>query len=177
MNFNDAKRNLLVHAGLINDPAMSTGWLGLLRPYRFLPVKQFHDIMNCLLVMHPELSVGCIVDKDIVRGVFHITHTTRLWATGEFSVIRRNKLISADNLATLEVWLQLIERIVVQSLDGSSMVRAFFPYFDYLSKTQNLDELKYAKLFVFPVLTEAIQDADHDIQEAANLALERLNKS
>ena len=104
-------------------------FLGAFRPYRrVLPHDQFHSLMSALRALSPRLASGVLIDRQLVAALWTICHLTRMWALVDGSMLRRNNLIDADELKTLERWHDMLSYAVMILLESGDAVEAFSEY-------------------------------------------------
>lgn len=107
-------------------------FLGGLRPYRgILPRQRFHDIMGALRVLGPTLGTTALVDRELISALWSLCELTRLWALEEDGMLRRNALLSEEDLALLKRWHGMLCYAVMILLDTGDDVEAFHEYDRY----------------------------------------------
>src|SRR5262249_10266673 len=123
MTPSDAKAALKRHSfqGDLKDPRMEKGFLGSLRPYRGLDEANFHEVMEALRVLAPELQPGATVDRDVVSAASGICHFARAWGVHQDGMLRRNGLITPEDVRRLEGWVDTISYAFATLLDGSDV--------------------------------------------------------
>lgn len=115
-----ARELLQFHSGAhaeVEDPRWTHGFLGMLRPYHGLCEENFHSVMACLRVLAPGMQQQT-VDRDVVAAFWAICHLGRAWGVWPEGMLRRNDLITADDVVRLEDWLERISYAVLCVLDG-----------------------------------------------------------
>ncbi len=105
MDKEEAIHRLLVHGSYI-ESELESGLLGSFRPYRGLRHDLLNDIVDCIRVLKDELHQPC-VDTRLMLALWSICGTTKLWVLDKDSMVRRNKLISNEDLETLDNWLRV----------------------------------------------------------------------
>jgi hypothetical protein len=129
MNEAEARALLLKQVEPDNGTGAPQTFLGGLRPYRGkLPRKQFHDTMDALRVLAPSLGAGDAVDRTVISALWTLCDLTRRWALDEHGMLRRNSLISNEDLATLTTWHDMISYAVSTLLEGGDPGEAFHEY-------------------------------------------------
>ena len=122
MNPAEAKEVLLFHSFAhedIDHPKMGGGFLGSLRPFDGrLKEENFHEVMEALRILAPALEQPS-VDREIVSSIWHICHLGRMWGVHPGGMLRRNGLISAEESARLERWIDCISYATMMLLGGS----------------------------------------------------------
>lgn len=117
-----AKELLLLHSCGHPDtghPTGSSGFIGSLRPYRGLNEENLHEVMAAIVALAPEIAHQPYVDREIVDALWSLSCTTRNWGLNPNGVLRRNGLISGDDLARLEQWIDAIEWAVTMLLGAA----------------------------------------------------------
>ena len=128
---------LLAHAGASpdpNHPAFAGGFLGMLRPYKELREQNFHEVMQALRTVAPQLQAASI-DRELISALWGICHFGRAWALETGGMLQRNDLITSSDADRLAEWLTIISYAVACLLDDSGTEEAFQPYDFYLADT------------------------------------------
>jgi hypothetical protein len=99
----------------------------MLRPYKGLREASFHEVMACVIALAPELSADT-VDRSTISELWAICHLARAWGVEEEGMLRRNGLISADDVERLARWIECISYATMLMLDGSDVDSALEPY-------------------------------------------------
>ncbi len=116
----DARELLGFHSGRDErtaDPRWEKGFLGMLRPYRGLVERNFHEVMATLAVLSAELREDK-VSRDVINDLWAICHLGRTWGVHAEGMLRRNQLITDDDVARLEEWIGTISYAVMLLLEG-----------------------------------------------------------
>ena len=116
----EARESLEFHAGsheAIEDPRWVNGFLGMLRPYAGLREESFHSVMESLRALGPSL-VGPEVDRRVVSSLWGICHLARAWGVHPEGMLRRNGLISHEDVHRLEGWIETISNATMWTLEG-----------------------------------------------------------
>jgi hypothetical protein len=104
-------------------------FLGGLRPYRgLLPRAAFHGLMSALRTLAPQLASPDAVDRELILALWSPCHLTRLWALTEDGMLRRNNLIGAADLETLERRHAMFSYAVMVLLESGNERGAFSEY-------------------------------------------------
>ena len=131
MNPSEAKELLQLHSYQhpdLDHPKMRSGFLGCLRPYRGALVEEnFHEVMRALrgvaaLLEQPQ------VDQEIINALWGICHLARAWGVAPSGMLRRNSLISSDDVVQLEAWIDCISEATMFLLDHAGSDEAFHDY-------------------------------------------------
>ncbi len=116
------------HPESANHPKSESGFLGSLRPYRgHLVEDNFREVMEALRALAPTLS-GEAVDREVVGALRAICHLGRAWGGWPDGLLRRNGLISAADVTTLEEWVDSLSYSTFCLLDGTGCEVAFEHY-------------------------------------------------
>ncbi|MGE6574596.1 hypothetical protein [Paenibacillus xylanexedens] len=121
----------------LSHPKMEKGFIGSLRPFRGHLIKEnFHELMEILRVLAPELARPAL-DREIMAGLWGITHMARAWAVEPEGMLRSNNLISDEQVALMEQWLNLLSYAVMILIEGGGEEEAFWEYHQYLQEEKN----------------------------------------
>ncbi|MBF9221484.1 hypothetical protein [Hymenobacter ruricola] len=129
---------LLAHAGASPDPdhpKFAGGFLGMLRPYHALCEHNFHEVMQALRTVAPQLQEPA-VDRELISALWGICHFGRAWALEKGSMLQRNDLITEADADRLDEWLSIISYAVTSLLDDSGAEEAFQSYDFYLANAR-----------------------------------------
>lgn len=131
----EAKTALQFHAFThadFEDERATSGFLGSLRPYRGrLNEAGFHEVMQALRVLAPQLGADDRVDRLVLRDILAIVHYGRAWGLDPDGMLRSNGLISPDDVDTLDRWVHCMQYTITQILDGAPADVAFEAYRAY----------------------------------------------
>lgn len=120
-----------------NHPVHSTGFLAMLRPYRKLAEDNFHEVLQALRLLAPELRNGATLDRQVIIALWAICHYARAWALDADGMLRRNQLITADDQERLATWLNIISDTVSNLLEGANDTVAFEAYHFYVADMED----------------------------------------
>jgi hypothetical protein len=125
----EARRALAFHAWRDEDGGHAgvPSFLGTLRPYGGLPVDAFHQVMSILELLAPELG-GENVRRELVGDIWHICHLGRAWGVEAEGMLRRNDLISSEDIKRLADWIDCISYTTMSLLDEQTVDVAFDVY-------------------------------------------------
>lgn len=126
----EARELLLLHSFSYHDldhPKMVGGFLGSLRPYQGLNEKNFHELMEAIGVLAPQLQAEK-VDREIVSALWAICFLARLWGLEPDGMLQRNGLIAPEDIKRLSDWLEILGYAVMILLEGVDVEEAFSPY-------------------------------------------------
>lgn len=130
MTTQEARELLLLHSfghGDLDHPKMVGGFLGSLRPYQGLNEKNYHELMEAVRTLAPELQRES-VDREIISALWSICYCTWLWGLEPGGMLRRNGLIAPEDVRLLSDWLEYLGMAVMLLLEESSVEAAFGPY-------------------------------------------------
>ncbi|WP_342551587.1 hypothetical protein [Paenibacillus sp. FSL R7-0652] len=116
----------------VNHPKMQNGFLGSLRPFRgHLIEANFHELMRILRILAPELSTSAL-DREVMACLWSINHLARAWAVEPEGMLRRNHLITDEQAALMEEWLNLFSYAVMILIEDGGAHEAFWEYEQYM---------------------------------------------
>jgi hypothetical protein len=130
MTSQEARELLLLHSFAYHDlehPKMIGGFLGSLRPYQGLNEKNFHEVMEALYVLAPQLQMER-VDREIVSALWSICYAAWLWGLDPGGMLQRNGLIAPEDVRRLGKWLECLGMAVMFLLEGSDVEEALNVY-------------------------------------------------
>ena len=122
MTLDAAREQLGFHCGAdprIDDARWENGFLATLRPYRGLRLDAMANVDDCVRAVSAHLRDAPCLDREIVGALWAIVQDGRGWALDENSMLKRNKLISADDAARLSAWLDDLSGRIMQLLGGA----------------------------------------------------------
>lgn len=127
-------RDLLLHHSFKHEnfshPKSERGFLGMLRPFTGMLIEEnYHDIMKAIRVLHLELE-NKQLDNEIVASLWTICHLARIWAVDKNGMLRRNNLISHEQIELMDEWISSISYTVFCLLDGAGVGEAFNEYIE-----------------------------------------------
>ncbi len=134
MDILQAKDLLLKHSFQHEDlahPKMETGFLGSLRPYSGLSEDNFHEVMEIIAVLAPELENKPNIDSQLISALWGICHFSNAWALEPEGMLQRNDLIAESDIDRLSNWVNIISYAVFMLLDGGGLEHAMEPYESY----------------------------------------------
>jgi hypothetical protein len=130
MNTLQARELLLLHSfrlPALDHPKMTGGFLGSLRPYQGLNEGNYHEVMEAIYTLAPQLQ-GQELDREIVSALWSICYLARLWALEPDGMLQRNGLITVEEVRRLEEWVNAIGWAVMMLLEGGDITAAFDLY-------------------------------------------------
>lgn len=132
MTKEEAKEVLMYHSFThedINNPKTENGFLGMLRPFRGELIEaNYHEIMEAIKTLSDELETEDKIDKEIISALWGICHLGRAWGLHPDGMLRRNNLITQEQIQVLKGWIENISYATMSLLDGSGIEVAFEPY-------------------------------------------------
>lgn len=155
MEYDAAKAELLRHAG-ITDDFYDSGFLGCLRPYNGIKACNFHSVIEALLSVSESIARPKLIERELVEAVFVITVKARNWAITDGSMLVRNQLISNEDREQMRAWIEIIEFIMLDLLQGQSSHDCIDRYCEYVA------EFGWGEndAFFIPLLAAAIETED-----------------
>ncbi len=102
-----------------DDPVQARGFLGSLRPWQGLHEENFGQVLEAIEALSEELMTAPRLDRDVMSALWGICYLGRSWGIEPGGMLRRNQLISDEDVATLAEWIDVIETRVLFLLDGS----------------------------------------------------------
>lgn len=138
MNKEEAFFLLKCHAFAHNDlehEKMQHSFLGILRPFcGELNERNFHELMEIIEVLADEFRKA-EVNRDILSCLWSICQLARAWAIDSSGMLQRNNLITPEQSALLEEWLDMISYAVMVLLEGEGELdEAFWGYREYVKE-------------------------------------------
>lgn len=94
------------------------GFCASLRPFRGLRRDYCAQIEEAFLVVAPELQHQT-VDQQLICALWDILWTARNWALLPGSMLRRNHLISPEEVAFLQQWVGKMDNAICITLQGA----------------------------------------------------------
>lgn len=129
MSIEEAKERLTYHSGRnenVEDPKWVNGFLGSLRPFRGELIEDnFIEVMECMKVLQGEFEQDKI-DRNMLSDIVGITYLARTWAA-PYGMLEANKLLSEEQTAKLNLWVDIIQEALMWLLDGAPE-EAFLTY-------------------------------------------------
>ncbi|MBW3625434.1 MAG: hypothetical protein KY468_18720 [Armatimonadetes bacterium] len=126
----EAKELLSFHSGRhedIHHPKWDSGFLGMLRPYRGLIEENFHEVMEALQVLAPELHKDA-VDAKLMDNLWAICFLAKMWGLDKRSALQRDGLITHEDTERLSDWINQIAYAVMILIDSGDVNEAFAGY-------------------------------------------------
>ncbi|MFT3765667.1 MAG: hypothetical protein QM820_09145 [Minicystis sp.] len=159
MDYEEAKLQLLLHSGGATDAAgeplvLEGGFIDSLRPYSGLHEKNFHLVMEALLTVGERIHRAPQLDRDLVEAAWWMCSTARAWGLHPGGMLQRNALISAEDCAKLERWVETFETTALYLLAGSPPHRAVYHYAAYVVGSGAWDNVA----FFVDLMSRAVRD-------------------
>lgn len=174
MNYEEAKRQLVLHAGAIDEAQkvmiLEDGFLPSLRPYRGLQEKNIHLVMEALLTVGERIHSAPQVDRELITTIWWMCTTARLWGLRPDGMLQACKLLTAEDILRLELWVNAIEETALSLLGGSPPHKAVYHYAKYVVEIGWWDNIG----FFIPLMQRAV--SDRDIGSAITMILRALSK-
>jgi hypothetical protein len=134
MDSKQAKELLLLHSYAHPDtdrPKLITGFLGSLRPYIGLNETNFHEVMQAIICLAPQIHTKDLIDREVMSALWAICELSRAWGLHPEGMLRRNNLISKQDIILLETWIDCISYAVFMLLGGCDLENALELYYNY----------------------------------------------
>src|SRR5262249_5416555 len=80
--------------------------------------ENLDEVMAAVVTLAPDLRAER-VDREIVSDLWGICMMARLWGVHPDGMLRRNRLISDDDVARLDAWVQAIQWAVSMLVDAA----------------------------------------------------------
>ncbi len=131
------KKHAFVHDDL-EDEKMARGFLGMLRPFDGTLIEaNFHEMMEILDVLADELEQDKL-DRTVVSCLWSICQYARAWALEPDGMLRRNELISDEQLRQMAEWVDAISYAVTVLMEGGGREDAFWSYQEYVKEQERI---------------------------------------
>jgi len=161
MDYTEARHQLLLHGPGTSDESgqpmiLDDGFVASLRPYSGLHEKNFHLVIQALLVVGERLHCEPQVDRELVKAVWSICETGRSWGLHPSGMLQRNKLITVADTKRLERWVDTIESIALRLLGGWSPHWAVTDYAEYVVAIGGWENIAS----FIPLLARAVADPE-----------------
>ncbi len=134
MTKKEAKELLQHHSYTHKDykhPKGINGFLGMLRPFKGeLISANFHEIMTILKVLQDDFFKENL-EREVISNLWGICHLAKSWGIEKKGMLRRNNLITAQQIEQLANWIDCISYAVMMLLEGA-VEEAFEPYKHYM---------------------------------------------
>ena len=127
MTPDQAKEILSLHSGRHEDiyhPKSEHGFIGMLRPYRGLIEENFHEVMEAIRVLAPELNRE-MVDTKLMEDLWVICYMPQVCVLYEEGTVRRHGLITPEDSKRLSEWIDQIAYAVMILLEINDPYEAF----------------------------------------------------
>lgn len=155
MEYAEAKRELLRHAGIAED-YYEFGFTGCLRPYSGLREDNFHRVVESMISIAQVASRSLVIERSVGQAVCTITVYSRQWGIVDGGMLVRNRLISADDRNRLRRWVGIIEDLMLDMFAGRKAHESIHGYCEYVAAFNWGDNFA----FFIPLLAEAIDGDD-----------------
>ncbi|WP_460583942.1 hypothetical protein [Hymenobacter arcticus] len=116
----------------IEHPKTTQGFLGMLRPFTGqLYEANFHELMSIIKLLKEHFR-GDRIERQIISSFWGICHFSAAWGLDEDGMLRRNNLLSAEQVQQLSTWIECVSYTISSLLDGVDDDGAFELYRLYL---------------------------------------------
>ena len=102
-------------------------FLGMLRPFRGLRQEILQDVISALRASAPILGLDETLPRQLLSALWAISYLGRSWALAPHGMLRANKLINDDEVASLATFLDRFDYGVMMLLEGAGEDEAFPP--------------------------------------------------
>lgn len=170
MRASEAIDRILIHAGFSSSE--ERGLLHSLRPYTGLDERHYVDLILAVAFWHEDIQRTQKIDKIVPAALWEVCWVSRLLALRVNSPLRRNALISPEDVSRLEHWIDSLEAMCVRSLSGVDLPVCLTRVFDYIVQHSHQDMEVYLPLV--PVIQDCVKYDDADISSGASEALGRI---
>jgi hypothetical protein len=109
---------LAYHTGPTDRLVGVPSFVGMLRPYAGLKEASYDDVMRCLRELSDTLVEKKELRRDLMSSLWGLVWYPKYLALDADSMLRRNRLISRADLATLNQWTRQISHTVQMLLEG-----------------------------------------------------------
>jgi hypothetical protein len=120
MTYEEAVEQLSFHCGAnpdIENPRWKNGFLQTLRPFGGLRNDVYDDLCACVDAVGPHLRSSAQLNRDVVASLWAVLHYADAWAIQPDGMLRRNDLISEEDLATIRGWILGLREQIARWLD------------------------------------------------------------
>ena len=120
----------------IEHPKTKKGFLGMLRPFEGqLYEDNFHELIIILKTLKQHFTTDKI-DRQIISSFWGICHFSNAWALDAEGMLRRNNLLSTNQIIQLSTWVDCISYAIMGLFDGMDDEAPFDPYKSYLENNK-----------------------------------------
>ncbi|MDB5334594.1 MAG: hypothetical protein JWN70_213 [Planctomycetaceae bacterium] len=135
---------------------LDDGFLTMLRPYRGLREHNFHVVMQALFVVGERFHSSDVIDRKLVESLWSMCSRTRCWGLDPKGMLRRNNLISEEDIRRLESWIEIFERSTFGLLRGCPPHDEVERYAQYIIDVGPSDNIRY----FIPLMQRFLEDPD-----------------
>lgn len=160
MDLVKATQILLRHCGEpedkdpLGDAAHSHSLLASLRPYSGLREELFHECLQASYIVCDEIVKSRFADPRLISNIWNMCSLSRQWGLHSDGMLRRNKLISSEDLDRLTHWINCLESLFIRSLYGKPVYYQAETYCSYIADYQFGDNVD----FFFPYIKAYLED-------------------
>jgi hypothetical protein len=173
MTYDEAKRQLSLHLGVLDEARgeweLEDGLVVSLRPYSGLHEKNIHLVMEALLTVGDRLHRELQIDRELVTTIWSLCYYPRIWGLQPDGMLQRNNLITRDDIARLELWVDTIEETAHALLNGQPPHVAVYNYAAYVVKVGWWDNIG----FFLQLMQRTVSE---DVGSASTMILSALGK-
>jgi hypothetical protein len=173
LEVSEARRRIRVQAGFELDAEM-LGLIGRLRPYRGLDERDFAELVQALITLHPVVFNAPAVERDLVAALWSLCQSTCTIGIDPKGLVVRNGLATASDVRALERWIDSIESFSTRMLRGIELSQCASHVLEYIASPELRSPQHFA--FLLPILKNVAECDDADVSEMALRAIELLRK-
>lgn len=155
MEYDDARNELLRHAGIAED-YHEDGFLGCLRPYSGIRSNNFHTIVESVLSVGSTFSSADSIERPVANAIWTLTTRARNQGVEDDGMLVRNKLISPEDRMRLRQWIAILESMMLSLLHGRQQYDSILGYCEYVVEHGWGPNFR----FFIPLLSAAIENDD-----------------
>lgn len=163
MDKSEAISILQSHAGIADGPRLRDGIVGMLRPFVGVEERNFHEVVECIFLLHDELKSDKI-DTAIPHSLLSIIAQLTGHAILPNSMLRRNSLMSESDVARMTSWVNIIESASLRYMMRRNHAIALSAYLEYLLLEDVEQFATHAAMFA--AIVDSF-DQDDDYKEIA----------
>lgn len=165
MDTSDAVKTILAHAGQGSGEKCRTGFLGSLRPFLGIQVENFHEVMESIIACSAILQSESVRAVRLGAAIWDMCHQARVYGVDQRGLLRSNNLVTEEEVATLENYLDVIESATINLLLGQPVAFAIARYYTFLENADIPPES--TRNSIRPLLDVLLTDEDSDYVEMA----------
>src|SRR5207248_2428053 len=118
--------------------------------------QNFHLIMHALFIVGERWYLAEKVDRNLVLSVWYMCSTARRYGLHPTGMLQSNKLITGEETARLERWIDLIENVSLGFLNGRAPHEKIEQYAEYVWVVGPGDNIEY----FIPLMRQFLDDLE-----------------